>query len=77
MGRQTFVPSNGLVIGALDSQSLGPGSMLRTEVCLLTSSPELSIYPSAGANVIYINIELLFKTSRPQGQGRFTYQCSQ
>ena len=28
MGRQTFVPGNGLVLGALDSQSLGPGSML-------------------------------------------------
>ena len=58
MGRQTFVPSNGLVLGALDSQSLGPGSMLETEVCLfiLPSSPELSeilIYPSPGANVIY------------------------
>ena len=32
--RQTFVWSNGLVFSALDSQSLGPGSMLRTEVRL-------------------------------------------
>ena len=30
------------LVGALDSQSLGPGSMLGTEVCLfiLSSSPE-------------------------------------
>ena len=53
---------HGLVLGALDSQSLDPGSMLRMEVCLFilpSSSPELSeisIYPSAGADVIYINI---------------------
>jgi len=41
----TTVPINGLVQGALDSQSLGPGSMLGTEVCLFilpSSSPELS-----------------------------------
>ena len=55
---RAFVPSNGLVFGALDSQSLGPGSMLGTEVCLfiLPSSPELSeisIYSSPGADVIY------------------------
>ena len=25
MGRQMLIPSNGLVLGALDSQSLGPG----------------------------------------------------
>jgi len=44
MGRQTFVLSNGLVLGAQDSQSLGPGSMLGMQVCLfiLPSSPELS-----------------------------------
>ena len=42
MRRQTFVPSNGLVLGALDSQSLGPGSMLGMDVCLsiLSHSPE-------------------------------------
>ena len=36
-----IVPSNDLVLGALDSQSLGPGSMLWTDVCLsiLSSSP--------------------------------------
>ena len=33
MGRQTFVQGNGLVLGALDSQSLGPGSVFRVEVC--------------------------------------------
>jgi len=58
MGRQTFVPGNGLVLGALNSQSLGPGSMLGTEICLfiLPASPELSeisIYPSAGAVLQY------------------------
>ena len=53
MKRQTSVlsiepgPSDwawGLVLGALDSQSLGPGSMLGTEVYLfiLPSSPVLS-----------------------------------
>ena len=46
------------MLGALDSQSLGPGSMLGTEVCLFilpSSSPELSEifkYPSAGADVL-------------------------
>ena len=42
MERQTFVLSNGLVLGALDSQSLGPGLMLRTKICLsiLSFSPE-------------------------------------
>ena len=34
MGRLTFVQGNGLVLGALDSQSLGPGSMPQTEVYL-------------------------------------------
>ena len=33
MERQSFVLSNSLVLGALDSQSLGLGSMLKTEVC--------------------------------------------
>ena len=33
-GRQTFVRSNGLVLSALACQSLGPGSMRQTEVCL-------------------------------------------
>ena len=47
------------MLGALDSQSLGPGSMLGTEVCLsiLPSPPELSEifkYPSAGAEVLIL-----------------------
>ena len=43
MGRQTFVLGNGLVLGALDSQSLDPGSMPGTEVCLfILSSPSES-----------------------------------
>ena len=40
-----IVPSDDLVLGALDSQSLGPGSMLWTEVCLSSSpgSPKILI----------------------------------
>ena len=34
MGELIFVRSNDLVFSALDSQSLDPGSMLWTEVCL-------------------------------------------
>jgi len=49
---------NGLVLGALDSQSLGPGSVPRMEVCpfILSSSsesPKNFIYPSAGAYAPY------------------------
>ena len=41
MGRQTFVWSNGLVLSALDSQSMGPGSMPQIDICLsiLSFSP--------------------------------------
>ena len=34
-----FVPSNGLVLGGLDCQSLGPGLLLEIEACLSILSP--------------------------------------
>jgi len=55
MGRQTFVPGNGLLLGVLDSQSLGPGSMPGMEVILSSApvSPENFVYPSPGAYALY------------------------
>ena len=57
MGRQTFVLGNGLSLGALNSQSLGPGSMPGWMfVSILSSSPVSTynfVYPSPGANALY------------------------
>ena len=58
VGRQTFVWSNGLVVGALDSLSLGSVLMLWMEVCLsflhlCQHRTEWFTYPSPGANANY------------------------
>ena len=55
-GDKHFVPGNGLSLGTLDSQSLGPGSMPRTEVCLfiLSLSPENFAYSQVYISESYI-----------------------
>ena len=42
-GKANFFLSNGLVLGTLDSQSLGPGSVLRTGDCLSILLPQTTL----------------------------------